>query len=278
MWLALLGITQGAAVWTDLLAVLVGPSWIASGLQVAIWAASCVALVEFGQRRFEPHRAWLLRRGAYVLLGAVALLSVACGKFAWLAYEYRVVLAWQGGVMGVILLSQLFAKPENELPQHKLTNALNIAVVALLVCLGATCFQITPLSTLAALVAVACAWLSHRQKHVQGGRMGWLREGLAPAAFLLIAAAGWLVLGRSQDTYAEYVLIGSMETGDNATPGTGLDSPDSLDSDERAGSQAFQIVEVLAASPKLRSCGLAVIPIAAFVLIIFGLSRLPAAR
>jgi uncharacterized integral membrane protein len=277
LWLALLGLTQGATAWSDVLAALLGPSRIASGLQVVVWAASCVALVEFGQRRFEPDRAWLLRRWAYAVLGPLALLGIACGRSDWLAYEYRGVLAWQGGVTGITLCLQSLAKP-----QRKLSLALDVAVAAMLVYLGAICFQIIPLSTLAALVAVTCAWLSHRQSPRQRAHLGWLRECLGPAAFLLIAAAGWLVLTRSQETSAQFALVGSMETEHSAAPGTGTDGLDNPDGGPDGGqgvdSQDFQIVEAIAASPELRRFGMAVIPIVVFVLIIFGLSRLPAAR
>jgi len=269
-WLGLLGLLQGAAAWTGLLINLAGPSRIGDGLQIAVWAVSCVGLVEFGQRLFEPSRAWLLPRWSYFVLGAMALLCFAFGHAAWLAYEYRLVLAWQGGAMGTVLLSQSFARSE-----QKLFRAISIAAAATLIGLVTTCLSIAPLSALAALMTAAAGWLGYRQASLNLARPAWLRECVAPAAFLLIAAAGSFGLARSQDEPVQFALAAVMQAQDHADAGG---SHDGIDGDESADSQDYQIVELIAASPKVRQFGVAFLALAAFVLIIFGLSRLPAAR
>jgi hypothetical protein len=280
-WLALLGLAQGVVTWADLLAGLIGHSWIATGLQLVCRAAACVALVEYGQRVFAPCHAWLMRRWTYGLLGLVAFLIVGFGHLAWLDHEYCAVLIWQGGLMGVLLGMRAFAEPEHQLPEHQSTVPLNIAAGALLVSLVAACMQWIPLVALAALIALASAWLSHRQARTHGARLHWLKESLVPASFLLIAASGWLMLSQSVENPAEFALIGTLGGEEQAGAGSGTDdadNPDGPDRDQPAEGEALQVVEAIAASPEIRRFGMAVIPIVAFVLIILGLSRLPAAR
>jgi hypothetical protein len=291
LWLAGLALAQAAVSWSELLSNFTARLWITGGLQAVACVASCVAVVELGRHLAECRSPWFLGRWAYGILGVLGLLAVVAGKSSWLFDGYCAVLAWQGGVIGVTLLTQSLVNPQSDLGR-----AAKGTVAALLVYLATFCLQLTLLSTLALLAAASCAWLMQHGPDLAVARGKRLQASLGPAVFLVAAVAGSVVLLRSGALAENLAWIGnSAGTGDaagdgNPSPEAGSDSGatddgashdaasgDSADADAADEGGGYSTLESIAASPELRRFGLAVIPIVAFVLIILVLSRLPLA-
>jgi hypothetical protein len=294
-WLAGLAAVQGAIAWIDLLDQFTSRPWLIASLHLLACAATCIALIELGQRALATRPIWLLGRWAYIALGGIAVICLALGKLAWVFDAYLAVLVWQGGAIGLAMLTQSLtsrvaageetnsstaAEAWAASGQHGRFIAQNGLLVAALLYIAATCLQLNLFSTLAALMVGGCAWYLMMEVACVPAGPAWARRYAAPGAFLLLAIGGGVLLSRSS-ALADEMPAAMLASLPQQAPAAGAgdagenDDPSPNDTGEEGDGG---IVEAVMASPQLRRFGMAVFPIVGFVLVILALSRSPLAR
>ena len=258
MWLALCAAAQG---WADLMGVLtsqLGESRVWTLLRLAAWAASLAALIEFGRSRDAQERYWLLGRWIYPIVGLATVPTIWIGAEPQLDLAIRVTIAVQGSLLGGFYL---WRKVRGG--QSAESRDVTIAVVALLNYVLMTGLAIGPLRVLAVVAAVASLWWVRRNALTAEQRGSFARQCRLPAAFVLLVVAGWFVLpgvaGDGYDLDSEQTVAEAFDSG--ALGGDG----------EEIGGTS-QLLK------QLGSCGLALLLPMLFLLIAWGLSRVPAFR
>lgn len=260
MWLAACAAAQG---WADLMAVLtsqLGESHVWTLLRLVAWALSLAALVELGRSCDAKERYWLLGRWVYPVVGLAAVPTIWIGAETQLDSAIRLTIAVQGSLLGGFYLWRKWRAG-----QSGESRDVTIAVVALVNYVLMTALAIGPLRVFAAVVAVASLWWVHRNSLSPEERGGFIRQCRLPMGFALLVVAGALVLpgvlGDSHDLEAEQTVAEAFDTATGASSG-GVG--------EMGGTS-----EML---KQLGSCGLAILLPMLFLLIAYGLSRIPAFR
>jgi hypothetical protein len=262
-WGWLLGLAAGEAVgcWTELSATYASdPSftWI---LHIVLRAVGCVALVELVQASATGRPAGLLNRWGYVPMIGVAVLGCWLGRPAWCDVAYRALFAWQGGMLAARFLWNVYCRPATSPGKPQV-----VAIIALLGYGLAATFQLAVLATLPALLAASSLWVAYQQAGWIAGGSRLARRWVASGAFLLLFSAGCWGLQYQASL---------PEPFPDAVPLSYTDVPPVAGNEEGVEEDSQ---DNSAISPELRRCGLAVLPIATFVLILVGLSRLPFVR
>lgn len=259
-----MAVAQGLTAWIDLLAGYAGHPQACTILRAVCWVASSVALIEFGQTAQLTQQKWLLGHRAYAPLAGFAALSLLFGSLSWFDFEYRLVMAWQAGLIAGLTLWESTTKPE-----HALGTPVNVILGALLAYVVVACFQVPVIGVIPALVVGTACSILHRRQLADEGLAPW-RQWISPVTFVLVVAAAGLLLPGVQAEALGFIAIIDAGSGAGDASGECLDTAGDM---ELSGD--YEISSTTGLRSELHKCGLAAMPIAAFMLIVCGLSRLP---
>ncbi len=241
--------------------------------RIVMLAGSCAAAVEYGLWRLARHRRLLPSRWVYSLLLAWLAIGAWALDRSWLAMGICSLRAWPGVVAAAVWLYYL--------PTHKyFTNRLALLAfhMTLLLAALASCLAPPVVHMFITLLATLPAWRilarrgvrrSHEEAPLSGAlphagdvatRIGLWRRAAPPVSFGLALLVGWFALTTpprtaplAADEQEIAALVESLEPAHAVEPRSDRER-------------------------QLERCGLALAPIAALVLAVWGLSRLPFAR
>jgi hypothetical protein len=283
IWLAMGRAAGRAGVWgLASLAALGLAEWcsLAIGLpasgqlvRLALVVMALVGLVELGSS-FISRRGGLLPRRSYL-----ALAGLAAGPWVgldWLELGVRLAVAWQIVWLTVCIFRESDAADSGPNTSVK-TIALGLVVYAI-----AACAALPLVEAPALVVATATAWLTlgPAADAARQNRLAWRLAW--PAGFLLIAVGGCSFLavrGPAQTiTLAAVDVVGANQgaAGENADrQDSGGDDPQALQEDWQQVTGSARQEKSSSFMRQAKRLGMGIGPIAAFVLLVWGLSRLP---
>ena len=309
IWIVVLSAAQGCLAWTELWAECRGGTGLCRTVQLVAWIATVVGAVELGQTVWPAPCRWLLPRWGYGPVALVAALSLVLGTLSLWDYEYRAIVAWQGlGIvysffvaaaernrqksvaekeseLGEGVASTLRAretrvgKPRGRAPKRcdaanarhsdllpaspVPRSAQHALAVAVLGVIAGVVAHLPILTAPAAFALAAVAWQSDMLASTGGRRGAAACHWIAAALFAVVAVGGcWLLHRAAADSLTLDQIAASMNALEHAGDGGEYGDAES--------EHSF--------AARLARCGMALIPILIFVVIIGALSRLPFVR
>jgi hypothetical protein len=239
-----------------------------------------VALVELGLRSTGGRRGGLLPRWSYFVIAALALVALPVGWLSLSQFICRLVLAWQAVWLAV---NQPGWTSETSANEQQATLAEKAIGGGLVVYLVVACFAFPLLGALALMVAAAAAYLTLGPAAGASRQAKLLWRCSWPVGFVLIAVGGCSILAARNR--AENPTLAVLEIVESSEGASGEDNNDrqnaeiedqagaELDHGQAAGDSRPQNRRTL--MHQVKRLGMGVVPIVLFVLLVWGLSRLP---
>jgi hypothetical protein len=264
-WGLLALIVLGLAQWCELPMM---PPVTLQFARAALELLALVALVEMGLRCVTSPRGGLLPRFGSLLLAALTVVAALLAKLSWAELACQAALCWQAAWLA-----------KNYLPAKPIME--KTIVGALLTYLGVGCLGLPSLEMVAALAALSAGHLAFgpRAESSRPAKLLWRCSW--PAAFAVIAISGCLVLPTAGNTETNLLMAEVIKPENSGTASARANA-------DQPAAQQLAIEQPLADADEemdfepssefarqARRYGLGFGPIVLFVLLVWGLSRLP---
>jgi len=278
-------ISLALAQWSELAAGALARPTIYQALRLVCEMIALVGLIELGRLCTTGPRAGLLPRWSYPMVAALTLAAALLPTLGSLEFILRLAIAWQAGWLaaGYFRTDKESAIADSRATIAAIdpsTVAVRSMVGGLLVYLVATCVAIPLLGMIGTLVAAGAAYVALGPSPKQSRQSRLLWRCAWPVGFVLLAAGGCYAIPTAGGTETDLLLVemvgpaGSAGVGELPSAGASDveptpfgDNQNTADSEDAGGNTA--------AMRQAKRIGLCLSPIVVFVLLIWGLSRLP---
>jgi hypothetical protein len=265
-----------------------GPPPIAcQWIRLMFVTCALVGLVELGRLCLTARRTGLLPRWSYPVVAVVAIAAAWLALPNLLLFALSAAICWQAGWLAADFLRHDETSAANE------TGTTFFAVVrpsqlgprivvgGLLAYLATASFAIPLVSLLAAVVAVAAAYLVFGPNAEKGRQTQLLWRCVWPVGFVVVAAGGCYLLPTVGVTEHEVLLVeivgpaGGRNEGDHPSDEAPSADENDFSSDSLPTGGASAAAGDTPVFRQAKRIGLGLSPIIIFVMLIWGLSRLP---
>lgn len=283
-WGLIATIALALAEWCDLAAVSMSRPAAWQLARLALEIVALAGLIELGRLCTTGRRAGLLPRWSYPVVGVLALAAVLLAWFGVLELVLRLATLWQAGWLAASYFtrsrtSSVGIAGETTIPAIEPgTLSARVILGALLVYLVAATVAMPLVGVLAAFVAVVAAWLAFGPSHDQSRQSKLLWRSAWPVGFALIAGGGCFALPTAGINDDGLLLVESVAPADGDLADADLSGPAADDDMAVEGEMSAESEKAAASREFVRQAkriGLGISPIILFVLLVWGLSRLP---